>query len=361
MSVFLWAFCLSTGLSLILTPLVRALALRWRLVDVPGSAPDRKIHEQPTPLGGGAAAMIAFFLTLGIVRWFQPSLLAGIPAVSFLGLALASIIVLIGGTLDDRFRLSPGQQLLFPVGAALVVLSAGVSIEYITNPFGGLLRLDQTRLALFSVAGQPLVLTLWASLFSFVWILGMSYTTKFLDGLDGLVAGVTVIGGVITFLVSLRPEVQQPTTALLSIILAGALLGFLPMNFHPARMFLGEAGSLWTGFMLGVLAIIAGGKIATALLLMGIPILDVAWVILRRLRERRSPFRSADRKHLHFRLLDLGFSHRGAVLFLYALTALFGVSTLFVHGRQKVFVLGLLVFVMIALGTLLVVRARRNA
>ncbi|MBI3115629.1 MAG: undecaprenyl/decaprenyl-phosphate alpha-N-acetylglucosaminyl 1-phosphate transferase [Candidatus Kerfeldbacteria bacterium] len=353
------AATLSLVCSAVLTQVVRTIAVRRHIVDEPTAAPDRKIHDRAVPLLGGLAPLVAFFLTVGVVALVEPDLLAGIAPATLWGLAIASALLLVGGILDDVRGSSPARQIVWPIAAALVAVAAGVGVAFITNPFGGLLSLDQFTTTLFRVGGFTVALTLWADLFAWLWLLGMAYTTKFLDGLDGLVAGVTTIGGFVVFFVSLRPEVNQPTTALLAIVLAGALLGFLPWNFHPARVFLGEAGSLWTGFLLGSLAIISGGKIATALLLMGIPILDVAWVIVRRMREQRSPFQSADRKHLHFRLLDVGFSHRGAVLFLYGVTGVFGVSTLFVSGWWKVVVLGCLALGMLLLGFVLVAKGRR--
>lgn len=342
--------------SLALTPLVRRLARSTRTLDQPAAAPDRKVHTVAMPLLGGLAPIVAFWAVLGALRLMAPDLLAGLATPTLAGLALATLVLVVGGSLDDRTNLSPAQQFGWVLAASLIAVLAGVGIDFITNPLGGLIRLDQWR-----VTAGALSLVLWADLFTVLWLLGMTYTTKFLDGLDGLVAGVTVIGGLIVTAVSLRPEVNQTTTAVLALALAGACLGFLPWNFHPARIFLGESGALWTGFMLGSLAVISGGKIATALLLMGIPILDVAWVILRRLREGRSPFRGADRKHLHFRLLDVGLSQRQAVLTLYALTAAFGAMTLFFHGWQKVAALGALVFVMALLGAWLVRQSHRRA
>lgn len=348
------AFVVSAAVSALLTPLVRRFAVQHGALDRPEEAPDRKVHRAPVPLLGGLAPIAAFWLTLGVVRLIQPDALAGLPRATMIGLGLATALLVVGGVLDDRRRLTPGRQFVWPLLAAVVATLAGVGIDFITNPFGGLLRLNQVH-ATFGATE----VVLWADLFTVLWLLGMTYTTKFLDGLDGLVAGVTVIGGVILTAVSLRPEVHQPTTALLAVALAGACLGFLPFNFHPARIFLGESGALWAGFMLGALAVVSGGKIATALLLMGIPILDVAWVIARRLREGRSPFRGADRQHLHFRLLDVGVSHRRAVLTLYALTASFGVLTLVLPGWWKVVALAVLMFVMLGLGVWLVRRSRR--
>ena len=169
-----------------------------------------------------------------------------------------------------------------------------------------------------------------------------------------MVPGVTAIGALVIFTVSLYWDVPSSGTSVLALILAGACLGFLIYNWHPAKIFLGEGGSVFCGFMLGVLAIISGSKIATALLIMGIPILDVIWVIIRRLWQGRSPV-SADRKHLHFRLLDIGLSQRQAVIFLYFLTAAFGVTSLFLRSRGKLIALAVLAGIMVFLGLGLVV------
>jgi len=252
---------------------------------------------------------------------------------------------MLGGYFDDKYNLKPAQQLVWPVLAALVVVLMGFKIDYISNPFGGLIYLGSSLIS-------PLLI--------FVWLLGMMYTTKFLDGLDGLVSGIAAIGSIILFLVSLFWDVPMSGTSILCLLLAGSSLGFLVWNFHPARIFLGEGGSLFLGFMLGALAIISGAKIATTLLIMGIPILDVVWVILRRVfKERKSVF-LADGKHLHFRLLDAGLNHRQAVLFLYLLTAIFGSLAIFQQTVGKLVTLGMLILVMVVLGLWVVARYKKR-
>ncbi len=350
----------SFGLAALLTPLIRRIARRTGIIDRPERAPDRKEPGRTIPLLGGWAIWVAVslivvsFLAAGV---FENDLLT--PKAIY-GLLLGGLLVMIGGTLDDRFSLRPGHQLLWPALAIVTVIAAGVGIDVVSNPLGDVIRLDRWSVTVFSMNGIAYQLTILADLVSFLWLLGMTYTTKLLDGLDGLVSGVTAIGALIVFGVTQLAEVQQTGTGVVALALAGACLGFLLFNFHPASIFLGEGGSLLCGFWLGALAIVSGGKIATALLIMGIPILDVVWVMFRRLvLERRSPLTHADRKHLHFRLLDVGFSKRGAVLFLYALTAGFGSATLFVRGTAKLLVLGLLALVMLLLGTWLVIRLRR--
>jgi len=223
---------------------------------------------------------------------------------------------------------------VFPLLAVSVVLIGGISIRFMTNPLGGILHFS-------SVLGVIL---------AFAWLLGMSYTTKFLDGLDGLTSGITAIGAIIIYVVSLYWDVQGSATSYLTLALAGSCLGFLIFNWHPAKIFLGEGGSVFCGFALGVLSIISGSKVATALLIMGIPILDVAWVIVRRVWQGSSPT-VADRKHLHFRLFDAGLSHRQVVLVLYLVTATFGAASLFLSSGGKVMALAMLVIVMVILVT----------
>jgi UDP-N-acetylmuramyl pentapeptide phosphotransferase/UDP-N-acetylglucosamine-1-phosphate transferase len=179
-------------------------------------------------------------------------------------------------------------------------------------------------------------------------------TINFLDGLDGLAGGVSGIAFFVLFFLSLTPTVLQPETAFLCIILAGCALGFLPYNFHPAKIFMGDSGSYFLGFMLAVLAIIAGGKIATALLVLGFPILDAFWVILRRILSFHSPF-IADKKHLHHRLLEVGLSQRQAVGLIYFLSLCFGAVALFLQtGKQKSIALLVLGMVMFFLAIILV-------
>jgi UDP-GlcNAc:undecaprenyl-phosphate GlcNAc-1-phosphate transferase len=287
------------------------------------------------------AIYLAFTIALGIVAWWTRSPFEGrISPFELAAVFLGGLVLVIGGYLDDRYRLRPSRQFLFPLLAVGIVAAAGVGISRITNPFGGILKLAPFVTVAFTVA----------------WLLGTTYTMKLLDGLDGLVAGITAIGALLITALSLTHRYFQPDVAVISLALAGATLGFLVFNFHPARIFLGEGGSTLCGFLLGILAIISGGKVATALLVLGIPAVDVALVVGQRLAGRRGPF-IGDRSHLHFRLFNLGFSHRGAVLFLYVLALGFGMTTLFLQAREKVVALGMIAVIAVVLS---VVAARRR-
>src|SRR3989344_5007478 len=332
--LFAWAFFISFITALLLTPAVRIAALRFGAIDSPGP---RKIHQKPTPLLGGLAMYLAvsfsavLFLNLGYLTT------GTITATQIGSIILGGGFLMLGGYLDDRYNLKPLQQFLFPAIAIILVVLSGISIKFVTNPFGGVLLIPPA-------VGVALTM---------LWMLGMSYTTKLLDGLDGLTTGITAIGSLLIFLVSLTWDVPQSGTSILALIVAGAAAGFLAYNWHPAYIFLGEGGSVFCGFLLGILAIISGSKITTALLIMGIPVLDVAWVVLRRLSQGTSPAQ-ADRKHLHFRLLDIGLTHRQAVITLYAVTAAFGASSLFLQSFGKVIALLILAAFMLVLALSLI-------
>lgn len=351
---YLIAFSFSFLLAIIFTLLAIKLALRLKIIDEPNG--ERKIHKTPIPLLGGVAVFLSFSVVLIYYSFISGDVITQFYYPKYIiGFLVGGVVLMVGGYLDDKYNLTPAKQVIWPILASLIIIASGVGIHFIANPFGGIIRLDQPKFDVLRISGIPYRVAPWADLFAFFWLMGMMYTTKFLDGLDGLTAGISAIGSFIIFFLSFNPMVSQPQTALIAIILAGSLFGFLIFNFYPAKIFLGEGGSLFTGFALGVIAIAAGGKIATALLIMGIPILDVLWVILRRLFwEKKSPFKSADKKHLHFRLLDIGFSQRQAVLFLYFLTLLFGISALFLQSLGKFYALIFLLAVMFVLAISLV-------
>lgn len=362
--IYITAFLITAALAACLSLVIKKLALKFKIVDSPlGNEAERKVHLKPIPLLGGIGIFLAFFI-VAIFLAFQTDYLVGknISLASLWGVFAGGLFLMVGGFLDDKYNLAPSKQIIWPILAALSLIFAGVGPAVITNPFGGVFHLDAYSWPLFEWSEKIFYFVLLTDILTFVWLMGMMYTTKFLDGLDGLVSGITTIACVIIFFLSIATEYFQPDTALLAIITAGACLGFLFFNFHPAKIFLGEGGSLFTGFMLGTLAIIAGGKIATALLIMGIPILDVAWVIIRRtFIEKKSPFKTSDRKHLHYRLLDIGLSHRGTVIFLWLVAGLFGITTLFLQSKQKLLTLGLLFLIMLVLGAVLVILYRKKS
>lgn len=329
---YLFLFIISLFLTALATLGVKKLAIFLKVIDWPDKTGEgRKIHKQGIPLLGGLGIFVIYFALLFI---FSDRFLAGDLNFShLLAFSLGALVIVIGGAIDDKYNLAPQQQIIFPLLAIALLIFGGVGIERISNPFGG-----QIDLGSFAFISQGLLI---------VWLLGMMYTTKLLDGVDGLVSGVGAIGALVIFLFTLTTRYFQPDIALAAVLLLGSLSGFLIFNWHPAKIFLGEGGSLLIGYILGVLAIISGGKIAIALLVMGIPVLDVLWTIFRRILQGKNPWRFADKKHLHHRLLNLGLTQRQTVLVFFTFSSIFGISGLFLQSRGKFFALLVLALIMI--------------
>jgi len=332
-------------ISAALVPVIRLLALKSGIVDRPEGA-SRKVHQEPTALLGGWAIFLSATISIIAVRYFHLADFSMIPMELFIAIILASIILMIGGTLDDKYNLQPYEQIIFPLSAIIVVLASGLHIGFITNPLGRI--------------GEVIYFGQWAGIIiAGIWLMGMMYTTKFLDGLDGLVAGISAIASLFIFLVSLRWDIALSATGIWALIFLGASLGFLVFNWQPAKIFLGEGGSVYIGFILAVLSIISGSKITTTLLVMGIPALDVLWVIVSRLRAGRSPF-SGDRSHLHFRLMSLGLSKKQIVILLYFIALGFGSLGVISSSYGKLILVGCLIGVMIVFSKILKGRNAEN-
>ena len=334
---------LSFILSIVFTLIVKRIAFRYNILDYPNSD-SRKIHKKPTPLLGGTAVFLSFILTIFFSYLFGYLPSKNIQLKNLIGLSISGLILVIGGFLDDCFHLKPKQQIIWPILASLVVIGSGLGINYINNPFSqGYIHFDSLKIEVFRFHGLPYYFTPWADIFTFIWLLVLSYSTKLLDGLDGLVSGMGIIACLVIFGLCLFTQFYQPDVGLLALIFAGSLAGFLIFNFHPAKIFLGEGGSLMVGFYLGCLSLISGSKVAISFLVLGVAILDVIWVILYRIfKEHKSPF-LAGQEHFHFRLLKLGFSHKGAVFFLWIISALWGGIALFFRTKVKLILIVLLI------------------
>jgi len=338
-------FIFSVLLAMVFTVLIKKIALKLGIVDWPKEA--RKIHKKAVPLLGGVAIFLSFFIILYFVR---DKLLAGnLELHHWLGFFVGACFLMMGGFLDDKYDLKPKYQVIFPILAVASVIIGGVGIEKITNPLGGFLYLDKWRIPLIEGSGGIYYFVVISDCLIFLWLMGMMYTTKLLDGVDGLASGVTAIGGMIIFLFTMATKYYQPDIGLAALVFTACSLGFLIFNWHPAKIFLGEGGSLFLGYALGVLAVISGGKIAVTLLVMGIPVMDVVWTIIRRLSAGKNPFKFADRLHLHHRLLDLGIGQRKTVLIFCFLAAIFGLSGLFLQSIGKILALFALFIIMLLL------------
>ena len=325
-------------LSLVLTAGVKFLAVKFKIVDMPVGG--RKKHEKPIALLGGTAIYLAFWVSV-IFATVRGHFNFDVRQLFFL--FLGSSLIIIFGFFDDKYQLPAHLRLFLSMIAVFLIMLGGINFDGITNPFGGTIGLD-----MFKIQTLWGVILPFADLLVFVWLLGMAYSTKVLDGLDGLASGVSIIGALMIAALASTVKFYQPDIRLLALIFAGAVIGFWWFNFYPAKIFLGEGGSLFLGLVLGYLAVVSGGKIATALLVMAIPVFDLARVIFHRFKNKQSIF-SGDREHLHFKLVDMGLSPRTAVIILYTLAFLFGISTLILPSFYKLLTLGLLFLAMIFL------------
>jgi UDP-GlcNAc:undecaprenyl-phosphate GlcNAc-1-phosphate transferase len=314
------AFAVIFGLSLLVsaavTPLARRLGLHLGLVDRPGG---RRQHSGVVSRLGGIAMYAGFTVavvaTLLLPGSWLPPRLDPKELLRLSGVLVGTTAAFGFGLLDDRYQFPSRPQYIAQFVLALIPIAFIIFIERVNNPLGH----GQI------VFPWPIVWTL-----TVFWFMGMINTVNWLDGLDGLAAGVAAISSALLALHMIREG--QLSVALLPIALLGATLGFLPFNFNPARVFMGSGGSYFLGWALAALGIIGGAKVATVLLVMGLPILDVAWLIYNRWRRGGQP-RFNGRDHLHHRLLDIGFTQRQIVLGYYAFCAAFGVLALALENR----------------------------
>jgi len=295
------------------TQFMRKVALRFNIADHPN---ERRINMQPVPRAGGLSVAVVFTLVGGALILLAPQLQIS-PGSGAERLTDQGAAALLGGTLiagvigfiDDRFDLRARWQILGQLLISLIPIAFGLRILFVSNPIGA------------GVLLFPDALALGVTIF---WTLGMQNSMNFIDGLDGLSGGISLLAAVTLGLIALP---TSPLLAALCFTLAGALVGFLRHNFHPASIYMGTSGILAVAYALAVLAILGTAKVAAALLILGVPIIDAFFVILGRLLAGRSPY-TPDKSHIHRRLLDNGFSHRSAVLALYGITALLSIGAL---------------------------------
>ena len=295
------------------TQFMRKVALRFNIADHPN---ERRINMQPVPRAGGLSVAVVFTLVGGALILLAPQLQIS-PGSGAERLTDQGAAALLGGTLiagvigfiDDRFDLRARWQILGQLLISLIPIAFGLRILFVSNPIGA------------GVLLFPDALALGVTIF---WTLGMQNSMNFIDGLDGLSGGISLLAAVTRGLIALP---TSPLLAALCFTLAGALVGFLRHNFHPASIYMGTSGILAVAYALAVLAILGTAKVAAALLILGVPIIDAFFVILGRLLAGRSPY-TPDKSHIHRRLLDNGFSHRSAVLVLYGITALLSIGAL---------------------------------
>ncbi|ACK42390.1 MULTISPECIES: MraY family glycosyltransferase [Dictyoglomus] len=316
MNVF-FAFLLSLVISVLLTPWVKKIAYQVGAVDIPN---DRKVHLKPIPRIGG----VAFFLSILVVNViFNKS-----PVVE--KIIFGGLLVFLVGLLDDFVELKPKPKFWLTFLAVLIAVILGVRVE--------IWRVPYTKI---------IIKGFWADVITFVWLLGITNAMNFIDGLDGLAGGVSVISSFSLLIISLI--LGRIEMALLLSSILGAVLGFLFYNFPPASIFMGDSGAMFLGFILGAISVIGVLKISTVInlffpiIVLGFPVLDTAFSIIRRILEGRAPWRY-DKDHIHHRFLRLGMSTEQSIAFIYLITICMALLAVIISLLQDPYISAILLF-----------------
>lgn len=298
--------------SILLTPLVKRLAFRIGAVDAPNY---RKVHARIMPRLGGLAIFLAFLIGVALLYSFLISVTPfHISKYGLVAILIGAGIIVVTGVIDDMREISAKAKMLGQlVAAVIVIFVGGIQIEFINLPFVGELN--------FGFLSIPLTI---------IWIVGITNAINLIDGLDGLAAGVSSIA--LITLAGMAFILNNMFVLAIASILAVATIGFLFYNFHPAKIFMGDTGALFLGFMISVLALL-GFKNVTVIsliipvIMLGVPISDTLFAIVRRLRMKKK-WSDPDKSHLHHRLLDMGFTHRQTVLIIYGIAMMFGLAAI---------------------------------
>ncbi|MBP5245953.1 MAG: undecaprenyl/decaprenyl-phosphate alpha-N-acetylglucosaminyl 1-phosphate transferase [Clostridia bacterium] len=290
-------------ISIATTPVIRTLAFKFGVTDIPKD--NRRMHSKEMPLMGGVAIFIAFAFT---------SLIFCSPSKAFFGMLIGNLIIVATGIIDDKYDMNPCIKLLLQIAAALVAVLSGNVIEQV------------------NLLGHTLVFGAFAPFITIIWITAITNAVNLIDGLDGLSCGISTISAITLLLTLIRTDTNLNVVCMIA-ILVGSCLGFLPFNFNPARIFMGDTGALFLGYTLSVLSIQGcfkfNGIISfwIPLLIFALPLADTAFAFFRRIFKKQSPFRS-DREHLHHRLIDKGFDQKHAVMILYAVSCMLGIAAI---------------------------------
>jgi len=308
------------------------------------------LKRAPIPYYGGIAIYFAFLISLIVFVPFD---------IRVVGLLVSGTLIFLLGFFDDKFSLSPFLRLFVQFLAAGILVIFGIGVLSIKLPFLGSIDFTSIKFS-FSILNFNTVIYLFGAFFTVFWILAIINAMNFVDGISGLNSGVSSIAAFVIFILSIHPGIHenpagQFSVAMIALILSALALAFFIFDFYPPKILMGDSGSTFFGFMIAALAIFSGGKVATAFLVLGLPILDMVWVVLRRIFSGQSFWRG-DLKHLHHRLLGIGLSERVAVLSYLLIVAVFGLMAVcFVNTNQKFFIVIGLFILMLLLGSALIV------
>lgn len=317
--------------SLVMTPIVIRLAKKFGFLDIPKDA--RRMHNKPIPLSGGVAMYVAIMIGMIVFLKLNRELIC---------VMIGATLILISGLIDDKTDMSPKMKLLFQLTAALLLIVGNVRVEFFTNPF----PIGETVIFL-GVLSIPITI---------FWIVGITNTVNLIDGMDGLAAGVSLICSISLMLIA--NKFGYDNMAIIAALLVGACAGFLPYNFNPAKIFMGDTGALFLGFMLSYISVEGIMKSAAALtiivpvLILGVPVFDTTFAMIRRKLSGKK-IMQADKGHLHHRLLALGLTQKQTVLTLYVISIIFGLLAIVVaevDAKTGLFISALVIAGIIVMG-----------
>lgn len=320
----------ATLIALLVTPFIIKLAKKFKVIDDPKVNKHIKvIHKYPVPRMGGLATYLAILL---------PSLIFLPLDKHLIGILIGATLITLVGILDDKYNLNPYLRLLLGLLAALAPIAAGIGISFISNPGGGIIDLSSPQIVI-NFLGKTRSIWILSDLFGLFWIVFiMNMLNMGAKGIDGQLPGIVVISAVTIAAMSLKfsADITQWPVITLAAILAGSYLGFLPWNFYPQKIMPGYAGSTLAGYILAILAILSTTKVGILMVVLGVPLIDTGYVIVRRVLSGKSPV-WGDRGHLHHRLLDIGWGKRRIAIFYWAITAFLGYVALNLNTTSKLY------------------------
>ena len=321
------------------TPFIIKIAGKIGIIDDPKKSKHPKvIHKYPVPRGGGIASFAAFLLTTLIFLPVDKHLI---------GILIGASFIVLLGVLDDKYNINPYVRLALQFLIAGMPIIAGIGIAFLTNPFNGILDLSHPQVV-FNLFGEERSIWILSDIFALFWIVFlMNMLNMGAKGVDGQLPGVVSIAALTVAALSLRysADIAQWPVIILASVTAGSYLGFLPWNLFPQKIMPGYSGSTLAGYLLAILSILSTTKVGTLIVVLGIPIADTGYVVIRRIFSGKSPV-WGDSEHLHHKLLAVGFSKRQVAAFYWILTAALGVIALNLNASYKLYtIIGVLIVI----------------
>lgn len=332
------SFILTSLISFLITPLIIFIYKKFNWLDDPSKQKKPQvIHRYPVPRGGGIVIYLSVIIASLIFLPLDKHLI---------GILAGGFIICMMGFLDDLFNLNPYLRLIGGVAAALIVISSGIGIAFITNPFGnGIIKLNQPQIP-FYFLGKTRTIWVLADFFALFWINWWMNFVNWSKGVDGQLPGIVVIASLTIGIFSLKfsADITQWPVILLAFITAGAYLGFLFWNFYPQKIMPGYGGGALAGYLLAILTILSTTKVGTGIMVLAIPMIDAIWTIIRRIKAGHSPV-WGDAGHFHHHLIKLGWSKRKIAIFYWLISGVSGILALTLNSQEKFYTICLLIVI----------------